>query len=66
MSSLQGCSSEECQLHLSANAVSLAYEKIRSVIEMVTAESPVGKQILPTIAPYNFLEALKSKSVQND
>lgn len=55
-------SEEEKQQYLSANAVSLAYGKIRSEIESITAETPVGKQVLPAIAPYEFLASLRKMS----
>lgn len=55
---LKDFNEEEKRQYLSANAISLAYGKIRSTIESVTAETPVGKQILPTIAPYEFLSSL--------
>lgn len=56
--SLKDFDEEEKRQYLSANAVSLAYGKIRSTIESITAETPVGKQVLPTIAPYEFLSSL--------
>lgn len=58
--SLKEFSESEKKQYLSANAVSLAYGKIRSTIENITAETPIGKQVLPTIAPYDFLASLKS------
>lgn len=55
---LQDFNKTKKRQYLSANAVSLAYGKIRSTIESITAETPVGKQIIPTIAPYEFLSSL--------
>lgn len=57
--SLREFDENEKKQYLSANAVSLAYGKIRSTLENITAETPIGKQILPTIAPYDFLASLK-------
>lgn len=47
--------------YVSANALSLAYGKIRACIEMITAESPVGRQTLPAIDPYALLESLQEE-----
>ena len=45
---------EEKDYFIAANAVSIAYGKIRAVIENITAESIVGKQTILTIDPYTF------------
>lgn len=47
--------------YVSANALSLAYGKIRACIETITAESPVGRQTLPAIDPYALLESLQGE-----
>ena len=44
-----------------ANTVSIAYGKIRAVVENITAESIVGKQTLPAIDPYGFVSSLRLK-----
>lgn len=44
-----------------ANTVSIAYGKIRSIIESVTAESVVGRQTIPAIDPYAFVDSLGLK-----
>ncbi len=44
-----------------ANAVSIAYGKIRSVIENMTAESAVGRQTIPAIDPYALVSSLGLK-----
>lgn len=44
-----------------ANAVSIAYGKIRSIIENMTAESVVGRQTIPAIDPYAFVDSLGLK-----
>lgn len=44
-----------------ANAVSIAYGKIRSIIENMTAESIVGRQTIPAIDPYAFVDSLVLK-----
>lgn len=49
--------------YVSANALSLAYGKIRACIEMITAESPVGRQTLPAIDPYALLESLQGEDL---
>lgn len=38
----------------------LLLSKIRAVIENITAESIVGKQIIPTIDPYTFSISAKN------
>lgn len=50
---------EERKLFLEANVVSLAYGKIRSFIENMTAESEIGRQTIPAIDPYALIESLK-------
>ena len=42
--------------YVRGNGISMAYGKIRSMIESITAESLVGKQTLPPIDPYALLE----------
>lgn len=44
-----------------ANAVSLVYAKIRSFIEDLTAQSPIGRQTIPAIEPYALLESLQEQ-----
>ena len=44
-----------------ANAVSIAYGKIRSIIENMTAESAVGRQTIPAIDPYALVSSLGLK-----
>lgn len=51
---------EEKDYFITGNAVSIAYGKIRAVIENITAESIVGKQIIPTIDPYTFSISAKN------
>lgn len=51
---------EEKDYFIAANAVSIAYGKIRAVIENITAESIVGKQTIPTIDPYTFSISAKN------
>lgn len=46
---------------VAANAVSIAYGKIRSVIEGMTSESIVGRQTLPAIDPYAFIDSVTSQ-----
>ena len=43
-----------------ANAVSLVYGKIRSFIEDLTAQSPVGRQTIPAIDPYALLDSFEN------
>ena len=43
---------------VAANTVSIAYGKIRSAIESITAESVVGRQTIPAIDPYAFVDSL--------
>ena len=49
-------SEARCLEYARANGISIAYGKIRSIIESITAESLVGKQTLPPIDPYALLE----------
>lgn len=56
--SLESVPADERDLFVVANAVSIAYGKIRSSIENVTAESIVGKQTIPTIDPYAAASSL--------
>lgn len=51
---------EEKDYFIAANAVSIAYGKIRAVIENITAESIVGKQTILTINPYTFSISAKN------
>lgn len=51
---------EEKDYFIAANAVSIAYGKIRAVIENITAESIVGKQTILTIDPYTFSISAKN------
>ena len=48
-----------------ANAISLVYGKIRSFIEDLTAQSPIGRQIIPAIEPYALLRSLEEKQDEN-
>lgn len=47
---------------VNANAVSIVYGKIRSFIEDMTAQSSVGRQIIPAIEPYALLDSLEEKA----
>lgn len=49
-------SEARCLEYARANGISIAYGKIRSIIESITAESLVGKQTIPPIDPYMLLE----------
>ena len=49
-----------------ANTVSIAYGKIRSIIENMTAESIVGRQTIPAIDPYAFVDSLGPKKDAGD
>ena len=49
-------SEAKCLEYARANGISIAYGKIRSIIESITAESLVGKQTIPPIDPYMLLE----------
>ena len=49
-----------------ANAVSLVYGKIRSFIEDLTVQSPIGKQIIPAIEPYALLKSLEEKQAEEN
>lgn len=49
-----------------ANAVSLVYGKIRSFIEDLTAQSPIGRQIIPAIEPYALLKSLEEKQAEEN
>lgn len=57
--------SEDHKAHVvDANAVSLIYGKIRSFIEDLTVQSPIGKQIIPAIEPYALLKSLEEKQAE--
>lgn len=56
LKSLENLSEEEGITYARGNGISIAYGKIRSIIESITAESLVGKQTLPPISPYALLE----------
>lgn len=49
-------SEARCLEYARANGISIAYGKIRSIIESITAETLVGKQTIPPIDPYALLE----------
>ena len=49
-------SEARCLEYARANGISIAYGKIRSIIESITAESLVGKQTIPPIDTYMLLE----------
>jgi len=49
---------------IDANAVSLVYGKIRSFIEDLTVQSPIGKQIIPAIEPYALLSLFDEKQAE--
>lgn len=59
--SLSAVDEGEREAFVMANTVSIAYGKIRAIVENITAESIVGKQTLPAIDPYGFVASLKSK-----
>lgn len=42
---------------IKANALALAYGKIRSIIESITAQSMVGKQVIPAINAQAYFES---------
>jgi hypothetical protein len=44
---------------IDANALSLVYGKIRSFVEDLTSQSPVGRQTIPAIDPYALLQSLE-------
>lgn len=54
-------SEEDRSRFLEANSVSLAYGKIRAVVEDLTAQSVVGKQTLPAIDPFALLESFSKE-----
>lgn len=56
LKSTEDFSEAESEQITRANGISIAYGKIRSVIESITAESLVGKQTIPPIYPYALLE----------
>ena len=45
-----------------ASAVSLVYGKVRCFIEDMTAQSSVGRQVIPAIDPYALLDSLEEKA----
>ena len=47
---------------IDANAVSLVYGKIRSFVEDLTSQSPVGRQTIPAIDPYALLQSLEMQT----
>ena len=49
-------SEARCLEYARANGISIAYGKIRSIIESITAESLVGKQTIPPLDPDMLLE----------
>lgn len=51
---------------IAANAVSLAYGKIRAILESITAESPVGRQSIPTVNPYEVVESMEQADKSNN
>lgn len=59
---LKSSPEDERNVFIAANAVSIAYGKIRSIIENITAESVVGRQTIPAIDPYAFVDALNEKN----
>lgn len=58
---LESAPEDERATFVVANAVSIAYGKIRSIIENMTAESIVGRQTIPAIDPYAFVDSLSPK-----
>lgn len=56
LKSIENFSEAESEQITRANGISIAYGKIRSIIESITAESLVGKQTIPPIYPYALLE----------
>ena len=56
LKAIEGLPEDRCLEYARANGISIAYGKIRSIIESITAESLVGKQTLPPIDPYALLE----------
>lgn len=59
-----GFSEERKERVVDANAVSLVYGKIRSFIEDLTVQSPIGRQIIPAIEPYALLKTLEEKQAE--
>ncbi|WP_302936499.1 hypothetical protein [uncultured Senegalimassilia sp.] len=59
--SLSNVQESEREAFVMANTVSIAYGKIRAVVESITAESAMGKQTLPAIDPYGFVASLRAK-----
>lgn len=51
---------------VAANAVSIAYGKIRSMVEGMTSESIVGRQTIPAIDPYAFIDSVAQRQGQGD
>lgn len=56
LEAISDLSEAKCLEYARANGISIAYGKIRSIIESITAESLVGKQTIPPIDPYMLLE----------
>lgn len=61
----EGFSDERKARVVDANAVSLVYGKIRSFIEDLTVQSPVGRQTIPAIEPYALLRSLEEKQAED-
>ena len=61
-----GCPEERKTCVVDANAVSLVYGKIRSFIEDLTVQSPVGRQTIPAIEPYALLRSLEEKQAKEN
>lgn len=59
---LESIPEEDRKDFILANSVSIAYGKIRAVIESITSESPVGRQTLPTIDPYALVKSMRKVS----
>lgn len=55
----EGLSADRRIRIVDGNAVSLVYGKIRSFIEDLTSQSPIGRQIIPAIEPYTLLQSLE-------
>lgn len=63
---LDSAPADERDAFVVANTVSIAYGKIRSIIENMTAESVVGRQTIPAIDPYAFVDSLGLKKDAGD
>ncbi|MBR3160718.1 MAG: hypothetical protein IKG18_08405 [Atopobiaceae bacterium] len=62
----EGFSKERKIRALNGNAVSLVYGKIRSFIEDLTSQSPIGRQIIPAIEPYALIQSLEDRNIESN